>query len=133
MRPCPQFEHHGGQPEGFDRGTCRFALGLQLAEGGAQEDPDALVGSADRRRVSVHSSSVAQARAARHPELRAVAACGVLRAAVSSEEGTPGCRTPGDLSAEVGTDGMPRDFLGSKGSIPPLMQEPPDSGSGGSQ
>ena len=63
MRPCPELEHDRGQTERLDRGTCRFALGLQLTEGGAQEDPDALVGSADRRRVSVHGSSVAQRRA----------------------------------------------------------------------
>ena len=66
MRPRAQLEHDRGEVKRLDRSTSRFALGLQFAESGAQEDPDALVGSADRRRVSVHASSVAQSRAIRH-------------------------------------------------------------------
>jgi hypothetical protein len=50
MRPRAQLEHDRRQPKLLDRGPRRRSLGGQLAEGGGDEDTDALVRRPNRRR-----------------------------------------------------------------------------------
>ena len=47
MRPRTELEHHRGEPQSLDRGARGAALGFELLQGGADEDPQPLIRGAD--------------------------------------------------------------------------------------
>ena len=72
MRPRAELEHDGSQPKLLDRGAHGVALRLELLERGADEDSDALVGSADHRGPFGHEGIIGTKHAVCRPACPAV-------------------------------------------------------------